>query len=444
VKISLNNWKKKATAGWIINMHFLEKELNQLIQFWDEEPDALHTLRSSAFKQYKEVGLPNRKWEGWQFTDFSALEKTSYRLASPGDIPPVPETLPTIANCNRILIINGNFQENLSVLPDKVTVQTLQQAYATNPEIFNKAVVNNSNPFHNLNTALMNSGLAIIVGNNAVIDDPIHILYYTTGLTEPIMNHPLFLIVAGADSETTIIEHYAGATNVQYWQNVVTNIKLSNNAVLNHTRIQEEDHNGSHIADTVYSLGKDAQLNAFHFASGSSLYRQNIQVNLASSGASSMVNGLCIAKDHQHLDQHIIINHLKENCNSNQLFKYILSDTSAGVFNGRVIVSEGAQKTDAQQTTRNLLLTDKAMAHSNPQLEIYADDVKCSHGSTTGQLDENAIFYLRSRGIDVRTAQLLLISGFAKEVMETITNINIDTYIDEKLTTWLEHIGVTL
>ena len=425
-------------------MHFLEKELNQLIQFWDEEPDALHTLRSSAFKQYKEGGLPNRKWEGWQFTDFSTLEKTSYRLAAPGDIPPVPETLPTIDNCNRILIINGHFQETLSVLPDKVTVQTLQQAYATNPEIFNKAMVYNSNPFHNLNTALMNSGLAIIVGNNAVIDDPIHILYYTTGLTEPIMNHPLFLIVAGADSKTTIIEHYAGATNVQYWQNVVTNIKLSNNAILNHTRIQEEDHNGSHIADTVYSLGKDAQLNAFHFASGSSLYRQNIQVNLASSGASSMVNGLCIAKDHQHLDQHIIINHLKENCNSNQLFKYILSDTSAGVFNGRVIVNEGAQKTNAQQTTRNLLLNDKATAHSNPQLEIYADDVKCTHGSTTGQLDENAIFYLRSRGVDLRTAQLLLISGFAKEVMETITNINIDTYIDEKLTTWLEHIGVTL
>jgi len=425
-------------------MHFLEKELNQLNKFWDEEPDALHTLRSSAFKRYKEIGLPNRKWEGWQFTDFSELEKTSYRLAAPRDIPPDLDTLPTITNCNRILINNGHFQENLSVLPDKVTVQTLQHAFASNPEIFNKAMINNSNPFHNLNTALMNSGLAIIVGNNAVIDDPIHILYYTTGLTEPIMNHPLFLIVAGADSETTIIEHYAGATNVQYWQNVVTNIKLSNNAVLNHTRIQEEDHNGSHIADTVYSLGKDAQLNAFHFASGSSLYRQNIQVNLASSGASSMVNGLCIGKDHQHLDQHIIINHLKENCNSNQLFKYILSDTSAGVFNGRVVVSEGAQKTDAQQTTRNLLLTDKAMAHSIPQLEIYADDVKCSHGSTTGQLDENAIFYMRSRGIDVRTAQLLLISGFAKEVMETITNTNIDTYIDEKLTTWLKHIGVTL
>ena len=425
-------------------MHFLEKELNQLNKFWDEEPDALHTLRSSAFKRYKEIGLPNRKWEGWQFTDFSELEKTSYRLAAHRDIPPDLDTLPTITNCNRILINNGHFQENLSVLPDKVTVQTLQHAFARNPEIFNKAMINNSNPFHNLNTALMNSGLAIIVGNNAVIDDPIHILYYTTGLTEPIMNHPLFLIVAGADSETTIIEHYAGAANVQYWQNVVTNIKLSNNAVLNHTRIQEEDHNGSHIADTVYSLGKDAQLNAFHFASGSSLYRQNIQVNLASSGASAMVNGLCIAKDHQHLDQHIIINHLKENCNSNQLFKYILSDTSAGVFNGRVIVSEGAQKTDAQQTTRNLLLTDNAMAHSNPQLEIYADDVKCSHGSTTGQLDENAIFYLRSRGIDVRSAQLLLISGFAKEVMETITNTNIDTYIDEKLTTWLEHIGVTL
>ena len=126
------------------------------------------------------------------------------------------------------------------------------------------------------------------------------------------------------------------------------------------------------------------------------------------------------------------------------MFKYILSDTSSGIFNGRVIVSEGAQKTDAQQTTRNLLLSNSATAHSNPQLEIYADDVKCSHGSTTGQLDENAIFYMRSRGIDARIAQLLLINGFAKEVIETIPNANIGTYIDEKLNTWLEHIGVTL
>ena len=444
MKFSLNNWKKKATAGWIINMHFLEKELNELIQFLDEEPDTLRSLRNSAFKHYKEVGLPNRKWEGWQFTDFSALEKTSYRIASLQDLPPVPEILPTIANSNRILIINGHFQEKLSVLPDKVTVQKLQHAYATNPELFNKMLGNNSNPFHNLNTALMNSGLAIIVANNAIIEDPIHILYYTTGLTEPIMSHPLFLIVAGADSETNIIEHYTGSTDIQYWQNSVSNIKLSNNAVLHHTRIQEEDINGSHIADTTYSLEKDAQLNAFHFASGSSLYRQNILVNLADSGASSKVNGLCLAKDHQHLDQHIIINHLKENCISNQLFKYILSDTSSGIFNGRVIVSEGAQKTDAQQTTRNLLLSNSATAHSNPQLEIYADDVKCSHGSTTGQLDENAIFYMRSRGIDARIAQLLLINGFAKEVIETIPNANIGTYIDEKLNTWLEHIGVTL
>jgi len=166
-------------------------------------------------------------------------------------------------------------------------------------------------------------------------------------------------------------------------------------------------------------------------------------VNLNDIGASSSINSLCLSKLKQQHDHFITVNHLKEKCISNQLFKYILSDASSGIFNGKVIVKKDAQQTNAKQTTRNLILNDKAVAHSNPQLEIYADDVKCSHGSSTGQLDDNAIFYMRSRGLDFKTAHLLLIDGFAKEALKIISEKNINQYVNEQLSYWLENTGVT-
>ena len=189
-------------------------------------------------------------------------------------------------------------------------------------------------------------------------------------------------------------------------------------------------------------MEKDARLSAFHLSTGASKYRQNINVNLKDIGASSSINGLCLTKDNQQHDHFITVNHLKEKCTSNQLFKYILSDSSLGIFNGRVIVQKGAQQTDAKQSTKNLILNDRAVAHSNPQLEIYADDVKCSHGSTTGQLDQATIFYMRSRGIDYKTAHLLLINGFAKEVLKIISEKNINQYVNELLSFWLENTGI--
>ena len=253
------------------------------------------------------------------------------------------------------------------------------------------------------------------------------------------MNHPLFIMNIGDGSKVSIIEHYYGSTNIEYWVNTVTKIRLHKNSLLNHIRLQEDGNNSYHVADTEYILEKDAELKGFHYA-----YRQNINVNLNDIGSSSSINGLCLSNHKQKHDHFITINHLKEKCTSNQLFKYILSDAALGIFNGKVIVKKDAQQTNANQTTRNLLLNDKAAAHSNPQLEIYADDVKCSHGSTTGQLDNNAIFYMRSRGIDFKSAQLLLINGFAKEILELISENKVNEYVNDQISYWLENININL
>ena len=291
---------------------------------------------------------------------------------------------------------------------------------------------------------MMNTGLTINIHNDEIINEPIHIINFTSDIDEPIMNHPLFIMNIGDGSKVSIIEHYFGSTNIEYWVNTVTKIRLHKNSLLNHIRLQEDGNNSYHVADTEYILEKDAELKGFHYASGANSYRQNINVNLNDIGSSSSINGLCLSNHKQKHDHFITINHLKEKCTSDQLFKYILSDAALGIFNGKVIVKKDAQQTNANQTTRNLLLNDKAAAHSNPQLEIYADDVKCSHGSTTGQLDNNAIFYMRSRGIDFKSAQLLLINGYAKEILELISENKVNEYVNDQISYWLENININL
>jgi Fe-S cluster assembly protein SufD len=367
----------------------------------------------------------------------------SFRFGLRKNISTLPNPFPEINNSNRIVFFNGYYQKDLSSISNQISIETIGETYKSNPELIHEIFSPHANPFHNINSAMINTGLTIIVNDNEIINEPIHIINYTSDIDEPIMNHPLFIMKIGNSSEATIIEHYYGSTNIEYWLNAVTKIELLKNSSLNHIRLQEDGNSSYHVADTEYILEKDAQLNAFHYVSGANKYRQNINVNLNDIGASSSINSLCLSKLKQQHDHFITVNHLKEKCISNQLFKYILSDASSGIFNGKVIVKKDAQQTNAKQTTRNLILNDKAVAHSNPQLEIYADDVKCSHGSSTGQLDDNAIFYMRSRGLDFKTAHLLLIDGFAKEALKIISEKNINQYVNEQLSYWLENTGVT-
>ena len=425
-------------------MKFLEQEIDKVAMFGVNQSETIKSLQMNAFDEFNKYGLPDKNWEDWRYSDFSFLNNSTFSFGLRKNISELPYPLSEFNSPNQIVFFNGYYQEDLSSIGNQLSINTIDETYKNNPELIEKIISTNKNPFHNINSAMMNTGLTINVHNDEIINEPIHIINFTSDIDEPIMNHPLFIMNIGDGSKVSIIEHYYGSTNIEYWVNTVTKIRLHKNSLLNHIRLQEDGNNSYHVADTEYILEKDAELKGFHYASGANSYRQNINVNLNDIGSSSSINGLCLSNHKQKHDHFITINHLKEKCTSNQLFKYILSDAALGIFNGKVIVNKDAQQTNANQTTRNLLLNDKAAAHSNPQLEIYADDVKCSHGSTTGQLDNNAIFYMRSRGIDFKSAQLLLINGFAKEILELISENKVNEYVNDQISYWLENININL
>ena len=425
-------------------MKFLEQEIDKVAMFGLNQSETIKSLQMNAFDEFNKYGLPDKNWEDWKYSDFSFLNNSTFSFGLRKNISELPYPLSEFNSPNQIVFFNGYYQEDLSSIGNQLSINTIDETYKKNPELIEKIISANKNPFHNINSAMMNTGLTINVHNDEIINEPIHIINFTSDIDEPIMNHPLFIMNIGDGSKVSIIEHYYGSTNIEYWVNTVTKIRLHKNSLLNHIRLQEDGNNSYHVADTEYILEKDAELKGFHYASGANSYRQNINVNLNDIGSSSSINGLCLSNHKQKHDHFITINHLKEKCTSNQLFKYILSDAALGIFNGKVIVNKDAQQTNANQTTRNLLLNDKAAAHSNPQLEIYADDVKCSHGSTTGQLDNNAIFYMRSRGIDFKSAQLLLINGFAKEILELISENKVNEYVNDQISYWLENININL
>jgi len=425
-------------------MKFLEQEIDKVAMFGLNQSETIKSLQMNAFDEFNKYGLPDKNWEDWKYSDFSFLNNSTFSFGLRKNISELPYPLSEFNSPNQIVFFNGYYQEDLSSIGNQLSINTIDETYKKNPELIEKIISANKNPFHNINSAMMNTGLTINIHNDEIINEPIHIINFTSDIDEPIMNHPLFIMNIGDGSKVSIIEHYYGSTNIEYWVNTVTKIRLHKNSLLNHIRLQEDGNNSYHVADTEYILEKDAELKGFHYASGANSYRQNINVNLNDIGSSSSINGLCLSNHKQKHDHFITINHLKEKCTSNQLFKYILSDAALGIFNGKVIVKKDAQQTNANQTTRNLLLNDKAAAHSNPQLEIYADDVKCSHGSTTGQLDNNAIFYMRSRGIDFKSAQLLLINGFAKEILELISENKVNEYVNDQISYWLENININL
>ena len=425
-------------------MKFLEQEIDKVAMFGLNQSETIKSLQMNAFDEFNKYGLPDKNWEDWKYSDFSFLNNSTFSFGLRKNISELPYPLSEFNSPNQIVFFNGYYQEDLSSVGNQLSINTIDETYKKNPELIEKIISANKNPFHNINSAMINTGLTINIHNDEIINEPIHIINFTSDIDEPIMNHPLFIMNIGDGSKVSIIEHYYGSTNIEYWVNTVTKIRLHKNSLLNHIRLQEDGNNSYHVADTEYILEKDAELKGFHYASGANSYRQNINVNLNDIGSSSSINGLCLSNHKQKHDHFITINHLKEKCTSNQLFKYILSDAALGIFNGKVIVKKDAQQTNANQTTRNLLLNDKAAAHSNPQLEIYADDVKCSHGSTTGQLDNNAIFYMRSRGIDFKSAQLLLINGFAKEILELISENKVNEYVNDQISYWLENININL
>jgi Fe-S cluster assembly protein SufD len=266
-----------------------------------------------------------------------------------------------------------------------------------------------------------------------VLEQPIQVLFYSVPGATPAMSHPRLLVTAGADSQMRLVETYAGAPGATYLTNAVTEIVLGEHAVVDHTRIQLESDAAYHVGAVQVDVARSGAFRTHVFALGGALLRNDLGARMTGDGVDCVLNGLYLAMDHQLVDNHTTIDHALPHGTSMEIFKGVLSGNGRGVFNGKIIVREDAQKTDAKQTNRALLLSDQAMIDTKPQLEIFANDVKCTHGAAIGQLDEDAIFYLRSRGLGAKDARALLIHAFAGDVVDGVRIASVQNRLREVL-----------
>ena len=378
---------------------------------------SLHPYRKEAFTQLEKTGFPTQKWEDWKFTNVSNISDGEFMISEISD---APQTTPDIDSyqmegVDTVVIYNGHYQKDISSIPNGVNLLSGLEYMERKNGNFDRA---NNSPFDLLNTAFTDSGMCIVLEKNTLVKSPIRILFISNG-DRSIMVNPRVNVDIGESSSLTFIEQHVGDA-ISFFQNESVFITLENNAQLNHIRIQSNSEFTQNMANLNVNQEYDSHYDFFQLVDGSKLGRSNICVQLDGENAQCNINSLTLSKNNQHIDNNIIVNHNSAQTHSSQFVKSILFDTSTGVFNGRTVVHENAQKITAHQTNKNLLLSKKAKMNANPQLEIYADDVKCSHGSTTGQVDEDALFYLRSRGINKQDAMELMVTGFANEVLDKI------------------------
>ena len=385
-------------------------------------PAWLKDIREGGIARFHELGFPNQKQEAWRFTSVAPIAEGAFELAKqPARVPTLDEIRPylLLEAGPRLVFVDGFFQPSLST-PFFDDVQSLAHVVAHRPDLvrahLGKYAGTQGKPFSALNTAFVQEGAFVHVPAKATVELPIQLLFLATG-AKPVVTHPRNLVVVEREARASLVETYAALADGVYWTNAVTEIAVGDGARLDHHRVQRESGRAYHVATTQSHQGRDSTLNLHFVAFGSALARHDIGSVMAGPGGTLILNGLYLLADQQHADHHTTIDHAADHCASHEYFNGVLDEKSRGVFTGRIIVRPGAQKTDSKQTNNNLLLSTDAHADSQPQLEIYADDVKCTHGSTVGPLDPRALFYLRSRGVGEEEARRLLTYGFAAEIL---------------------------
>ncbi len=384
-------------------------------------------IRKAAIARFSEFGFPTTKHEHWLYTNVAPIAHTAFSPA--GDTPAEVtedqlEEFSFDADCCRLVFVNGRFSLQLSAvqaLPQGVKAGSLAAALESDSNLVEAHLTRHAKSqdgaFVALNTAFLTDGAFIHIPKGTVVETPIHLLFVTTANGEPQVTHPRNLIVAETNSQATIVESYAGLGGGVYFTNAVTEVVANENAVVDHYKIEREGEEAFHIATTQFHQYRSSSVSFLNVSLGGALVRNDINTLLDGEGCDCNLNGLSMLGGRQHVDNHLWVQHAMPHCTSREFFKGIYDDQSRGVFCGRIFVEKGAQKTDAKQTNMNLILSEDALADSKPQLEIFADDVKCTHGATIGQIDPDAIFYLRSRGISDLAARSLLIYAFANELI---------------------------
>ena len=408
----------------------------------------LSSTRQDALDQFYQLGFPTTRDEDWKYTRVSAIEKRqfapSHVASTSQDLSDLSQFLIPGLECSLLAFVDGVYMPALSSiapLPNDVSIEPLSRALERAPEVIEDHLGRHlpaySSGFSALNTAFVNEGAYIHLGANARLNQPVLLLFVSTTNDQELISHPRVLIVAEPGSDATVIEKYAsqGDSNV-YFNNVVTEVSIGENANIHHYKIQDESRKAFHIATLEVRQAKAAQFVSHCVSLGGQLVRNDINTDLDEHSVCEL-NGLYVANGRQHMDFHTRVDHRAPHTTSKEFYKGILDGRARGVFNGRVYVHPDAQKTDAQQSNKNLLLSRDAEIDTKPQLEIYADDVKCAHGATVGQLDDNMVFYLRSRGIDEAAARGLLTYGFASEVIDAMALNAVKESLHEQLIAWL-------
>ena len=394
----------------------------------------MHLVRKDAFSKLEASGFPTQKWENWRFTNLSGLFDNHFLISEFKDAP--QNTLDIsqfeIEGLNTIVIYNGHFQEDISSVPTGIKILN---GDGYNDRKSNQVSYSEKSPFDLLNTAFMDSGVCLIVDKNTIIESPVRILFISNGESSIMVNPRVYIDVEAESSFTFIEEHIGDAAS--FFENGAVYIAIQKKSEVEHIRIQSNSENTYNMSNLHVKQLENSTYQFYQYADGGIFSRSNINVDLEGENAECSINCLSLSRRNQHIDNSIMVNHNFPHTHSSQLVKSVLFDNSSGVFNGRTIVKKDAQKIEAHQLNKNLLLSKMAKMNSIPQLEIYADDVKCSHGSTTGQLDDDALFYFQSRGIPKNDAFILLVSGFVSEVMQKIKFEPINNYINQKINSWI-------
>ena len=404
----------------------LEKELTAGHWSWTRP------IRKSAIERFAELGFPTSKLEEWKFTSVAPIAKLAFQ---PARLEPNGLTLEDLASapladvafgtcCHRLVFVNGHFSVELSsvdALPEGARVTSLSAALRNNAALIEPHLARyasyNDRAFVALNTAFMQDGAFVEIPKGLVLDKPVYLIFVATECEVPTVVYPRNLIVAGSGSQAQIIESYISLSDNVHFTNAVTEVVAGENSVVEYYKLQHESERAFHIGAVQVHQDRNSNFTSHTVTLGGGLVRNDLNAVLQGSGIECSLNGLYVTSGRQHVDNHTVIDHCRPHGTSHELYKGILGGKSSAVFNGSIVVRKDAQKTDARQSNKNLLLSEGATINSKPQLEINADDVKCTHGTSIGHLDEDSLFYLRSRGVDPDEARTVLTYGFANDVL---------------------------
>jgi Fe-S cluster assembly protein SufD len=433
-------------------------EFNSFKQHRPNQPAWLTALHREGYTQFAETGFPTTHDEDWRFTNVSPIAQTPFILADGNAGVTATDLEPFITapfTCC-LVFVNGRFSPQLSRipgLPKGVEAGSLAQAIVKHPAIVERYLGKHldfyRDAFSALNTAFVDDGAYVYVPRSTVLDTPIYALYVSTAGSKPVMTHPRNLVVIEENSQATIVEDYVSLSSSSpgsvpgpgsesaAFSNAVTELVAGESAVVSHYMIVRESEQSFNVSTLRIQQARSSNVATHSLLLGGALIRNNVHPVLAGEGAECLINGLFMANGRQHMDNYMLVEHASPHCDSRQFYNGILNGQSRGVFHGRIIVHKDAQKTDAKQTNRNLLLCDDAQIDTKPQLEIYADDVKCTHGATIGQVDESALFYLRSRGLSESSAKHLLLEAFANECLDRMHPGPVRDHVERLVVEWL-------